>query len=53
MSKIEFVNTSWSALHTAMLNRDVDALLAFYPDNVPILRSKGAKVDALEGRYAF
>lgn len=43
-SKINFVNVSYAARNTAFLNRDVDGIIAYWPDNVPFLRAKGAKV---------
>ena len=49
-SKIEYVNAAPSALNQVLLNRDVHATITYFPDNVPFLRSKGAKVDFL--RYA-
>ena len=44
-SKIEYVNAAPSALNQVLLNRDVHATITYFPDNVPFLRSKGAKVD--------
>lgn len=50
LSRIQFVNVTPAARNTAFLNRDVDAIIAFFPDNAPFLRSKGASVNVL--RYA-
>ena len=50
VSKINFVNVTFAARNTSFLHRDVDAIIAYCPGNVPILRSKGAKVNFL--RYA-
>ncbi|MFQ5914058.1 MAG: ABC transporter substrate-binding protein [Nitrospinota bacterium] len=50
VSKIKFVNVTFAARNTSFLNGDVDAIIAFFPDNVPFLRSKGAEVSFL--RYA-
>lgn len=47
LEKIQFVNVTPAARNTSLLNRDVDAIIAFFPDNVPFLRSKGAKVNYL------
>ncbi len=44
LSKIHFVNVTPAARNTALLNHDVEAIIAYFPDNVPFLRSKGAKV---------
>lgn len=49
-SKITYVNADAAAMATAFLNREVDAILLHFPDNVANLRARGAKVNYL--RYA-
>lgn len=50
LSRVQFVNVTPAAANTSLLNRNVDAIVVFFPDNVPFLRSRGAKVNFL--RYA-
>ncbi|MBI2881237.1 MAG: ABC transporter substrate-binding protein [Candidatus Tectomicrobia bacterium] len=50
LSKIQFVNTTPAARYTVLIQGDVDAMIGFFPNDVPFVRSKGAKVDFL--RYA-
>lgn len=45
MSRVHFVNVTPAARNTALLNGDVEAIIAYFADNVPFLRSKGGKVN--------
>lgn len=46
-SKIFYINATFATLATAFLRKETDAILLYFPDNVPKLRSKGAKVNYL------
>ncbi|MFQ5914856.1 MAG: ABC transporter substrate-binding protein [Nitrospinota bacterium] len=50
LSKVTLVNATWATLATAFLKGEMDAILLHFPDNVPNLRAKGAKVNFL--RYS-
>ena len=43
-SKVQVVTVTGAARMTALLNRDAGFAAAYFPDSVPILRSKGAKI---------
>ena len=47
LSKVTFINATWATLATSFLKRKMDAILLHFPDNVPNLRAKGAKVNFL------
>jgi NitT/TauT family transport system substrate-binding protein len=47
ITKVQMINVTPAARNTALLNKDVDAIIGYWPDNVPFLRSKGAKVNVM------
>lgn len=47
LSKVQFVVTTAAGLNTSLLNRDTDAIITYWTDNVGVIRSKGAKVGFL------
>ena len=44
VSKVQVVTVTGAARMTAILNRDAGFAAAYFPDSVPILRSRGAKI---------
>jgi NitT/TauT family transport system substrate-binding protein len=49
-SKVTLMNVSYAAMQPSFLQGKIDGYVAYFPDNVPMLRAKGGNVNAI--RYA-